>query len=914
MRTSIIRVWKGIVACTALVATLSFTGCKKTADTDKGSLVLSQTELSMPADGATKPISLQTTSTANATVEAAAKTWLSCTVSGKLMKVTATKNDGSVRTGVITVINEENITATLKVTQLGFDASLTMDADYSANPVQVEAAGKEFSLNVYSNVEFKVTKDNAEADWYTVTTGDQKVTVNVVATPLFSAREASFTITPTNTDYAKLAKTVKISQAALVHAITASCAGLADGKVTVPANDAELEVSIVTNDAWTASVSEGGSWISVDPAQGGTVNENPVLVVCQNNTGASDRTATVSFKSGDATATIEVTQRGAGVFMDFSTDPVTIQSEAGTYKIAMSTNATNISVTSTETWVSANASIEKDTLIITYEENKGDGRSATLTVKGQITGYPDIVKNIEIHQNRFATNLAVNAEGTEETANCYVVSKAGTYKFPAKVKGNGSVFYDAEGFEDKTVTPVLTLDGAASATQIWSTKQTGLLSDVKYSGGYIYFSFDTFEVGNAGIALKDADGRILWSWHIWATPFDTNDPAHQYKIGEMTDADGNTYYSGYAIPCTFMGLNLGATNDGNHGDCTPEELKQATGFLYQWGRKDPFVGGTPDYTIAYTAPVGGANAVIYFHDTTMDLPEEITRAESTAASLYVTTPQETVDGTIQWAIEHPTVFIKSIGTYDGCVWLSSGKTEWNGHIDVDKTGSMYWGHLWGNMSTDNASTGKKSIYDPCPPGWQVPCPGNWGLITAHGDEIGAYYGSYAAWKYNCQEALDAIDQGTLNPLASVTNESGVKSWDQANMVKFPTFKGGFNVFVTSSNTGKLGTTIYKDTAIDESERVEEDVDMKGTGPMFLPSAGWRMGYNGNCYRSGAAATYFSNEPIQTDVTNNGGLNYWGVKGMSMWVDGVFYRFSIPRWGEWQAAGRSIRCVKQNPVE
>lgn len=68
--------------------------------------------------------------------------------------------------------------------------------------------------------------------------------------------------------------------------------------------------------------------------------------------------------------------------------------------------------------------------------------------------------------------------------------------------------------------------------------------------------------GNAVVVLKDAQGTILWSWHIWVL---TSMPTE------------HTTGKGYKI----MDLNLGATS-------TDHNNNQSHGLLYQWGRKDPF--------------------------------------------------------------------------------------------------------------------------------------------------------------------------------------------------------------------------------------------------------------------------------------------------------------------------------------
>ena len=69
-----------------------------------------------------------------------------------------------------------------------------------------------------------------------------------------------------------------------------------------------------------------------------------------------------------------------------------------------------------------------------------------------------------------------------------------------------------------------------------------LISGCCYEDGYIAFkTADTFKEGNAVIAAKDADGKILWSWHIW-----------------LTDQPEEHVYNNNAG--TMMDRNLGATS------------------------------------------------------------------------------------------------------------------------------------------------------------------------------------------------------------------------------------------------------------------------------------------------------------------------------------------------------------------
>ena len=204
-----------------------------------------------------------------------------------------------------------------------------------------------------------------------------------------------------------------------------------------------------------------------------------------------------------------------------------------------------------------------------------------------------------------AVNMGTSVDGEIEggvvnlsengTANSYVVSAAGSYKFTT-VKGNSSESVGA----------------VSSAEVLWETFGTDvtpnvgdLVKNVKYADGAI--SFDTpsaFKEGNAVIAAKDASGNILWSWHIWLT----DKPEEQ------------VYYNNAG---TMMDRNLGATS------ATPGDVG-ALGLLYQWGRKDPFLASS-SISDAVEAK------------STISWPSVISSDSNT--------------GTIEYAINNPTTFI-----------------------------------------------------------------------------------------------------------------------------------------------------------------------------------------------------------------------------------------------------------------
>ena len=229
-----------------------------------------------------------------------------------------------------------------------------------------------------------------------------------------------------------------------------------------------------------------------------------------------------------------------------------------------------------------------------------------------------------------ATDLASDGE----TANSYIVSESGTYKFKP-VKGNSS-------------TSVGTVSSVEVLWESFGTSVTPSVGDlieaVNYDAGYVVFSTpSSFKEGNAVIAAKNSSGEILWSWHIWLTD----------------QPQGQVYYNGAG---TMMDRNLGATS------ATPGGVG-ALGLLYQWGRKDPFLGSS-------------------------NISDEVD-AKSTV-SWPSTVTSSSSKGTIDYAVKNPMTFI----TYN------SSNFDW---------------YYTGSSSTDNTRwQSAKTIYDPCPVGWRVP--------------------------------------------------------------------------------------------------------------------------------------------------------------------------------------------------
>lgn len=316
------------------------------------------------------------------------------------------------------------------------------------------------------------------------------------------------------------------------------------------------------------------------------------------------------------------------------------------------------------------------------------------------------------------------------TANCYLVTSPGFYKFKADVKGNGVVPSQLESVAGKTaIAPKSALVlwyNTLQKSNNWVDDSPVYVSSVSLdSDGYIrFYTPDVFVPGNVVIAAFAEEGvtyesitvdenkcinnaTLLWSWNIWAA--EGYDPE-----ATAVNADGNV----------FMDRNLGAVISGL-GATGSYEPAGAVGNYYQWGRKDPFPAisdyghfwpcqysntlfGTPTYTPVKAQQINGQsskmnlNGQMFGYRTNSGGGFDIDKAWNLIARNDISSDKATKNGVyVSYAVGHPYKYI--INKSDS---FGGWRTWINGD---DASYKSFWG------DADH----QKTLFDPCPAGWRV---------------------------------------------------------------------------------------------------------------------------------------------------------------------------------------------------
>ena len=371
----------------------------------------------------------------------------------------------------------------------------------------------------------------------------------------------------------------------------------------------------------------------------------------------------------------------------------------------------------TDSWT--NLGTNKPTWLTAMSKENGEGGAnaesgrATITkadLKDRLTEYNKVLQTATekgAAGNYYNLSNTNGGDAIQNTANSYLISAPGYYRIPLvygnAVKGgttNESSYKTAHtgtdvlsNFKDylgnDITTPYINVQNASNpATQasiVWMDQQAlvdglSVTNDGNKSFVNFHVSAANIKNGNAVIAVKSADGTIMWSWHLWFDHSDalstiacTNHEGDNFKVTK--NILGYTIYkwksTSYESPrVARMKIEQEVGNGAKKSAYititqSPYAEKEYSTALYQFGRKDAFPGTNTLYESTFVEN-GGDNISIVN------------------------------------AIQNPGTFYT-----DGNTW----GTEYR------------YFNLWSMQTTSQTDASKtlvKTVYDPCPVGFSMP--------------------------------------------------------------------------------------------------------------------------------------------------------------------------------------------------
>ena len=374
------------------------------------------------------------------------------------------------------------------------------------------------------------------------------------------------------------------------------------------------------------------------------------------------------------------------------------------------------------------------------------------------------------------TPYSLPSEYDGETANCYLVDKAGYYSLPL-VYGNGYLTLPAsnpDGFkyfpkhDDKEISTDGKISGAEDAVLCWQDAPDLIdPTSVKVVDGdklVFHIRKQTLTQGNALLAVRGTDPEtnkkiILWSWHIWVTPYKnkfysefytskttakpTGYEMAKYNLG-WCDKHAHNASRTFSLQAVIdMSAYGGATETVNLGTFTQMEFKGSDAgdnTYYQWGRKDPMLGGiynsnTPKYKYHKKGNYSSWDEVEF----TMENKQVFNQYNQDGYNYsFCKNLGDKIDiddyasngVSIGYAIKHPYMFV----TNSRCSDSSGETTDFNYRNHWHKPYKHYPApylhdnshilfNAWDAGATSagvKAANVQKTIYDPCPPQFKVP--------------------------------------------------------------------------------------------------------------------------------------------------------------------------------------------------
>lgn len=612
-------------------------------------------------------------------------------------------------------------------------------------PVKTEytigAEGGEISISFNTNLVYSVNKD---ADWLTIVTKATKavelktVVVKAAANPSTEPRQAKVTVSG-----GKLTAEITVKQSGVdvqIDIDKASC--------TVPAAGGDFTVTVGSTVEYSVSVSD--SWITHNGGKNGTES----FTVAANDTG-SERTGTVTFSCGNLMKTVTVTQPAIeipeeDVLENGGKSAYAIPYAGGSFTVTVRSNVDYI-VDCGADWIhqAITKTVTEQSVTFMVDANDGDARQAVVsfTFGSELTFSVNVSQNAYIPPTTDEPYLEIDA--SDRTVDEY----GGEISFPVHANYEYTVDCDADWVEirqtgetfvcfvqpnpetiERSTMMLFSSEGIVVYFTIYQLAQGSNLdpfdvgSNLSVNGQancYIVpkagdYTFDASVMGNGpqGYIWEDeaAVEQNLWPWSKVEVAFanygaekpsraevlwDDNNVITNVSIDDnmivsftATGNKGNAVIVVYNktellwswhIWCTdsparirhdvldgsrvvMLDRNLGATS------ANPADGEKTFGYWYQWGRKDPLK--------------------LYY---------------GVAGYMWEG------DQSVAYSVKHPNVIFRMVGKTNE--WFNgSVKT-----ITADMWGNPYALHN-GTEHLYRAQVNelRKTIYDPCPPGYMVP--------------------------------------------------------------------------------------------------------------------------------------------------------------------------------------------------
>lgn len=387
-----------------------------------------------------------------------------------------------------------------------------------------------------------------------------------------------------------------------------------------------------------------------------------------------------------------------------------------------------------------------------------------------------------------------------ESANCYMVNAAGTYKFravygntiknnanntavlgkPEYVDGRGAVIATPDlqdkypNFEVKLIWQ--DVDGLITNVAKNTSEEDGKARITFTVGGSPSTYTNIIQPGNALIGAYTQDGGLIWSWHIWVTPpvgdGTVNDgisflkyPIGFVRGGQMPAVEAETVYM-RAVAKSKDGADVYSNVVTIKREGSAAKTLYGRYPTFQWGRKDPMWPSSPTY-----AQEGSRGAPLYDEE-----------------GATVTFNTGNLDPTLGGYVSSPTTFDNQAGNIDGNLWNAAGS-----------------GTIEGGSAQSGVVT--KTPYDPSPAGYHVPkgdafkaCLTKDRLRVA---DFGTLPNHLQGFKQYDNDVTHQITIGSGNLILPL---SGARSSDDANFNLLATSYGyNYGGSWTAARTDKGGT-------------------------------------------------------------------------------------------------------------